>query len=178
MEFYFIKQLPICICFTLSNSNSERKEDTILITYLEYNNNNNLKLFGVPLDSSNILFAPRKNIITIRCGLGKTFIDKKTCKATSYPSTIGNSFSIGDMTNLINSIKNQDKTEIFTLYKNGVTIVIRKNQKDNSFSLVKVILGVKINPGNSKSVLTPINIITELNNNRNGLSKLIDNKKL
>ena len=175
-EFYFIKQLPICICFTLSNSNSERKEDTILTTYLEYHNNNNLKLCGVPLDSSSILFDPRKHIITIRCGLGKTFIDNKTCKATTDPSTIGTSFSIGDMTNLINSIKNQDKTEIFTLYKNGATIVIKKSQKDNSFSLVKVVLGVKINPGISKSVQTPINIITELNNNRNGLSKLIDNK--
>lgn len=103
---------------------------------MEYHKNNNLKLWGVPLDSSSILFEPRKHIITIRFGLGKTFIDNKTCKATSDPSTIGTSFSIGDMTNLINSIKNQDKTEIFTLYKNEATIVVRKNQKDNSFSLV------------------------------------------
>ena len=175
-EFYFIKQLPFCICFTLSSSNSEKKEDTILSTYFEYNKNNNLQLCGIPLDASTILLDPRKHIITIRCGLGKTFIDNKTCKATTDPSSVGISFSLEDMTNLINSLKNQDKTEIFTLFKNGATIVIKKNKKDNSFSLVKVVLNVKINPSISKSVQTPINIITELINNRNGLAKLVENK--
>ena len=175
-EFYFIKQLPFCICFTLSSSNSEKKEDTILSTYFEYHKNNNLQLCGIPLDTSTILLDPRKHIITIRCGLGKTFIDNKTCKATTDPSSVGISFSLEDMTNLINSLKNQDKTEIFTLFKNGATIVIKKNKKDNSFSLVKVVLNVKINPSISKSVQTPINIITELINNRNGLAKLVENK--
>ena len=62
------------------------------------------------------------------------------------------------------------------MYKNGVSVFLKKNKKDSNFSLEKILIRVKINPGISKSVQTPINIITELNNNRNGFGKLVENK--
>ena len=173
-EFYFIKQLPFSISFSLSNSpNSEKRDDSILIAYFEYHKNNNLELCGVPLDTNSIILDPRKHIITIRCGLGKTFIDNKTCKSSNDLTNIGLIFNTNDMINLI---KNPEKKEIFTIYKNGITIYLKKGKKDNTFSLFKVVIRVKINPGISKSVQTPINIITELNNNRNGFSKIVENK--
>ena len=80
------------------------------------------------------------------------------------------------MGNLIKSLKNAEKKETYILYKKGVSIFVKKGKKDNNFSLEKILIRVKINPSISKSVQTPINIITELNNNRNGYSKLVDNK--
>ena len=177
-EFYFLKQLPFNIYISLSNSpNSDKKDDNTLITYFEYHQNNNLQLCGVPLESNNeINLDPRKQIITIKCGLGKNFIDYKTCRSSSDINNNSIIFNTSDMNNLINSLKNDEKKDNFTLYKKGITIFLKKGKKDNSLSLSKVVLNVKINPGISKSVQTPINIITELNNNRNGVGKIIDNK--
>ncbi len=174
-EFYFLKQLPFNITFSFANSPTEKKDET-LITYFEYHNNNTLLLCGKPLDTTNISFDPRKQMITIRCGLGKSFIDYKTAKPSTDIANIGLMFNSNDMGNLFKNLKIQDKKDTFTLYKNGVSVFLKKNKKDSNFSLEKILIRVKINPGISKSVQTPINIITELNNNRNGFGKLVENK--
>jgi hypothetical protein len=174
-EFYFLKQLPFNISFSFGSSPNDKK-DEILITYFEYHKNNILLLVGTPLESSNTNFDPRKQIITIKCGLGKAFIDNKTSRPVTDSSNVGIVFNSSDMGNLIKSLKNADKKEAYTLYKKGVTIFLKKGKKDNNFILDKIFIRVKINPSISKSVQTPINIITELNNNRNGYSKLVDNK--
>ena len=174
-EFYFLKQLPFNIYFSLSNAqNPEKKDNTTLVTYFEYHKNNTLELCGVPLESENIVIDPRKQIIQIKCGLGKSFVDNKTCKASSDQSNNAIVFTQIDINNIINNSK--DNKDVINLYKNGVTVFLKKNRKENNFRLIKVVFRVKINPSISKSVQTPINIITELNNNRNGFGKLIDNK--
>ena len=61
--------------------------------------------------------------------------------------------------------------------KNGINVVLKKH-KNESYILAKIVLGVKINPSISKSVQTPINIITELNNNKNGYTKLVESNIL
>ena len=174
-EFYFIKQLPFNISFSLANSPNDKK-DEILISYFEYHKNNMLQLCGVPSELSNIVIDPKKQIITIKCGLGKNIIDNKNSKTNSDPTNTGLIFNSTDMAYLYNNLKKLDKKNNFVLYKNGVTILLKKAKKDNFFALDKVIINVKINPSISKSVQTPINIITELNNNRNGFAKLVENK--
>ena len=174
-EFYFIKQLPFNIYLSLSNSpNPDNKEDNTLVTYFEYHKNNNLELCGVPLDTNNIIIDPKKQIITIKVSFGKTFVDYKTCKSSNDLANISLIFNTNDMINAKN--KESEKKDIYIIYKNGISIVLKRNKKDNCLYLAKVVIRVKINPGISKSVQTPINIITELNNNRNGLSKIIENK--
>ena len=174
-EFYFLKQLPFNILFSYGSTPSDKKEG-ILTTYFEYHKNNTLLLCGVPLDSSNYNFDPKKHIITIKCGLGKSIIDNKTSKPSADPSNAGLIFNSSDMGNLLKSLKDGEKKEKYIIYKNGVSIFLKKGKKDNNFALDKILIRVKINPGISKSVQTPINIITELNNNKNGFAKLVDNK--
>ena len=175
-EFYFIKQLPFNICLSLANTlNPEKKEDNTLVTYFEYHKNNNLQLCGVPLDTNNIIIDPKKQIISVKVGLGKIFVDNKTCKTSYDHSNISLVFLSNDMINIIKS-KETSKKDIYTIYKNGISIVLKKNKKDNNIYLVKVVIRVKINPGISKSVQTPINIITELNNHKNGIAKIKENK--
>jgi hypothetical protein len=170
-EFYFLKQLPFNIFISVTNS--DKKDDNTLITYMEYHKNNNIELCGVPSDTKNITIDPRKQMIQIKCGLGKSFLDNKTGKINNDQSNTGVTFNPNDMTNLVSNL---NKKDIFSFYKNGVTFSIKKNKKDNNFTLFRVNLRVKINPSITKSVQTPINIITELNNNRVGLSKLIEKK--
>ena len=170
-EFYFLKQLPFNIYCSIS-SDQEKKVDNTLITYMEYHKNNSIQLCGIPLDTTNINLDPRKQMIQIKCGLGKSFIDNKNAKVNNDQTNTGVIFNPNDMTNLINL----NKKDNIIIYKNGIIVSLKRNKKDNNFALVKVVIGVKINPSITKSVQTPINIITELNNNKNGLAKLISKK--
>ena len=177
-EYYFLKQLPFNIHLFLSDDkNPEKKEETILITYMEYHSNNNIQLYGSPLDTNNISIDPRKNVISIKLGLGNNIIENKTCKSSIDPKKVGVIFNTNDMSNLVDTTNSLEKKDVFTLCKEGISVVFKKNKKENnSYILDKVVIGVKINPSISKSVQTPINIITELNNNRNGYGKLIESK--
>ena len=175
-EFYFLKQLPFYIYLSLS---SDKKDDAniSLVTYMEYHPNNSIQICGMPIDTNPLPVDPRKSIFNIKLALGKSFIDNKNCRQAIDATKVGVIFNPNDMSCLVNSTNSLDKKDIFTIYKNGVTLYIKKNKKEsNSFTLVKIICEVKINPGISKSVQTPVNIITELNCNRNGCSKLIEIK--
>ena len=175
-EFYFLKQLPFYIYLSLS---SDKKDDAniSLVTYMEYHPNNSIQICGMPIDTNPLPVDPRKSIFNIKLALGKSFIDNKNCRQAIDATKVGVIFNPNDMSCLVNNTNSLDKKDIFTIYKNGVTLYIKKNKKEsNSFTLVKIICEVKINPGISKSVQTPVNIITELNCNRNGCSKLIEIK--
>ena len=148
-----------------------------MVTYMEYHPNNRIQLCGVPVDTNPVPVDPRKSVFNIKLALGKSFIDNKNCRTAIDATKVGVIFSSNDMSCLVSNTNSLDKKDIFTIYKNGVTLYIKKNKKEsNSFTLVKIICEVKINPGISKSVQTPINIITELNSNRNGNSKLMETK--
>ena len=182
-EFYFLKQLPFSIWCSISSatkeSNADKKEEYTLVTYMEYHKNNSIQLCGMPQEKKNILFDPLKQKIQIKCYLGNNIVDNKTCKSLNDANYQGIIFNKDDMASIIDISKSIKTTkEIINLNKNGVNIVFKKNKNDNTYTLVKIVLGVKINPSISKSVQTPINIITELNNNRNGYGKLVDSKIL
>ena len=174
-EFYFLKQLPFSIYFSLSNSfNKDKKDDYVMITYMEYHSNNYIVLCGTPLDNSTIVIDPKKQIIQLKLKLGNHFIDNKTCKPDNDFENVEVVFSGNDMANIIN---NPGQANVpLKIHKSGITLSLKK--KDSNFILEKVIVGVKINPSISKSVKMPVNIITELNSNRNclGLEKLMESK--
>ena len=175
-EFYFLKQLP----FNINCALSDNKDDYNLITYMEYHKNNSIELCGVPQETTNIIFDPTKQNLQIKCYLGKYPVDNKTCKTITEANSQAIIFNKNDMPNLGKKgnkdiIKNNN--DIITLNKNGINVVLKKHKND-SYILVKIVLGVKINPSISKSVQTPINIITELNNNKNGYTKLVESNIL
>ena len=182
-EFYFLKQLPFNIWVSVYNSKSiDKKEDIILITYFEYHKRNNIELCGMPLANNEIIFTPKKHNVLIKIALGKFFVDNKTCNMI-IDNSINNLtdliLDISDMNDLIKDSENKedeiiDVNKIYTINKNGVLIHIKKSK--NSFKLIKVIIKVKIFPEITKGIQTPINIITELNNNKNGYEKIVKNK--
>ena len=185
-EFYFLKQLPFNIWISIINSKSiDKKDDIILITYMEYHIKNNIELFGIPQENSDIIFVPKKQNISIKIALGRFFVDNKSCNSINENNiNINNDlkdfiFDINDMHELIKELDNKNDDNIiqkkeYIISKNGVYIYFKRNQ--NSFKLIKVIIKVKINPEITKGIQTPINIITELNNNKNGYEKIVKYK--
>jgi hypothetical protein len=182
-EFYFLKQLPFNIWVSIVNAkNIDKKEDIILVTYMEYHKKNNIELCGMPLGNKEIEFTPKKNNILIRIALGKFFVDNKTCNLI-IDNSINNLtdfiLNANDMYDLIKDSENKsdeniDTKKIYLINKNGVFVYFKRTQ--NAFKIVKVVIKVKINPEITKGIQTPINIITELNNNKNGNEKIVKNK--
>ena len=182
-EFYFLKQLPFNIWVSIVNAkNIDKKEDIILVTYMEYHKKNNIELCGMPLGNKEIEFTPKKNNILIRIALGKFFVDNKTCNLI-IDNSINNLtdfiLNVNDMYDLIKDSENKsdeniDTKKIYLINKNGVFVYFKRTQ--NAFKIVKVVIKVKINPEITKGIQTPINIITELNNNKNGNEKIVKNK--
>ena len=186
-EFYFLKQLPFNICVSfINNKNSDKKEEILLITYMEYHKKNKIELCGVPLGNEEILFFPKKKNISIKIALGKYCVDNKTCNLI-YENNINISVNnlsdfildSDDMDELIKDLeKNKENNinNIYTINKNGISIFFKKNQNQNAYKLIKIIIKVKINPEIIKGVQMPMNIITELNNNKSGYEKIIKYK--
>ena len=177
-EFYFLKQLPFNIIVSITNAKTqEKKDDIILITYMEHHKNNNIELCGMPLLKDDTSIIPKKQKIIIKIALGKTVVNSKTCSANNNNNNL--IFNPNDMYELVKELDkkndiNNDKKEEYIVKKNGVYLYFNKNQ--GTFKLIKVVIKVKINPGMVKSIKMPINIITELNNNKNGYEKLVKNK--
>ena len=185
-EFFFLKQLPFNIWVSLINAkNIDKKDDIILITYMEYHQKNNIELCGIPPDNEeDILFIPKKQNLSIKIALGKFFVDNKTCCIINENNVSINNLSdfilnSSDLYEIINDLeKNADENNIekkvYTINKNGVNIYLQKHK--NSVKIIKVIIKIKINPEIIKGVQMPINLITELNNNKNGYEKIVNNK--
>ena len=113
---------------------------------------------------------PLIQILQIRCWLGSLTYDVKSCKCVKDLANKGVVFNNKDMEKMTNNLIDI-KNSIYLLYKEGISVYFKKNE-NNSFSLEKIRIKVKINPSVTKSIQTPINIITELNNNDNGTNKL------
>ena len=179
-EFYFLKQLPFNIRVSITNlKDQEIKEDIILTTYMEYHKKNKIELCGMPLLKEDIIIKPKDNKISIRIALGKFFVDK-TCNLINDNINLTDLIiNSNDMSELIKDSENNKgeniyKKKEFLINKNGVLIYFKK--LENIFHLKKIIVKVKINPTIIKSIQMPINIITELNNNKNGFEKIVKNK--
>ena len=184
-EFYYLKQLPFNIFISIINSkNIDKKEDSILITYMEYHKNNNIELCGIPIENNDIILIPKEQNISIKISLGKFFVDNKNCNIINDNNITINNLSdfiltLNDMYELIkdsemNNNENINKNKIYKINKNGVIVYFKKNK--NIYKLIKIIIKIKINPEIIKGVKMPINIITELNNNKIGYEKIIKNK--
>ena len=179
-EFYFLKQLPFNIWISIINSKSlDKKEDMILITLMEYHIKNNIELCGIPTENNDIIFIPKKQNISIKIALGKFFVDNKSCNSIDENNLTDFVFDTNDMYELIKELDNKNDNNIeqkkeYIISKNGSYIYFKRYQ--NSFKLIKVIIKIKINPETVKGVQTPINIITELNNNKNGYEKIVKYK--
>ena len=174
-EFFFIKQLPIHVCLSMYsiNDNKEKQEEPEFNSFMEYHDSNNIILYCEPrkLTSFNI----KKQNLQFSCMLGKFFLDNKNCKTTSDDSGIleitANDF------NKIEKITNNNNDELYLINKKGVLIVVKINNKEKGiYTLNSISYKIKINPSVVKTLHTPINIITELNNTKSGYNKLTELK--
>ena len=173
-EFFFIKQLPIHVYLKMNSiDNKEKQEESEFNSFMEYHDANNIILYSEPrkLTSFNI----KKQYLQFSCMLGKFFIDNKNCKTTTDDSGIIEVTS--DDFNKVEKIPQNNNDELFTVNKKGVIIVIKTNNKEKGiYTLISISIPVKINPSVVKTMHTPINIITELNNTKSGYKKLSEFK--
>ena len=167
-EYFWIKQLPFSIILqTIDNNN--KTTDYILINYMEYNEeSHNIKITSQIQESQNIIIDQNISSIQIICFMGSIAISKN-CNSTDSESNILN-ISIND---ILKGIKPYNNSKIFSIFqKDGLNLILK--QKDiNIYTLEKTYFLIKIKPDVIYGFKTPINLITELNNNQKGYEILL-----
>ena len=170
-EFFFLKQLPFYITAKVTEK-KEKNNEFILITYMEYLEDNTIILYANPKEGDIISIGNNFNNIQILCSLGKININKE-CHETPEPSNFV-IFSLEDIK--ANMIPYKNKNNYFIVTKDAVNIILEKSE--NNFKLISVFFTVKINPNIIYGFKTPINIMTELNNNNDGYHKIVNMKAI
>jgi len=170
-EYFLIKQLPFNVILTTIEIGDKRNE-YILNNYIEYNDDNNIMITSIAQYPQQIIFDESISGIQIICLLGRITISRN-CNAINNASNFL-TFSIKDILKDIlplNSEKN-----IFIFKKDGINLIIKQNENKNSFTLEKIFFNIRIRPDIIVPFRTPINLITELNNNKKGYEKLLEIK--
>ena len=173
-EYFWIKQLPINIVIqTLENK--EKKNEFILNNYLEYNEDHNLLIVSQPQESQKIIIDSTFSTIQLKCFLGTIAMSKNGNSKNNISNCI--SFSVKDIVN--EKISNK-QNNLFIIKKDCVNFVFKKNDNNNnnSYTLEKIFFVIRIIPDIITSFKTPINLITELTNNKKGIEKLIEIKAI
>ena len=168
-EYYWIKQLPLSITIQIIESKDKKKE-YILNSYMEYNEDHNILIISQVQDSQTIIFDKTSSGIQLICLLGAITINKN-CNSKNKKS---NSliFSIKDIISGISPYESKKKYFIFK--KDNVNFILKQNDNKKSFTLEKIFFIIGIIPHIITSFKTPINLITELNNNKKGYEKLLE----
>ena len=170
-EYFWIKQLPFNVILT-TIENGDKRNEFLLNNYIEYNNDNNIRITSIARYPQQIIFDESISGIQIICLLGRITISRN-CNAINNASNFL-TFSIKDILKDIiplNSAKN-----IFIFKKDGINLIIKQNENKNSFTLEKIFFNIRIRPDILIPFRTPINLITELINNKNGYEKLLEIK--
>ena len=167
-EYLWIKQLPLNITMQTIENQDKRNEYT-LINYLQYYNDNNIKIICQPQESQNIVFDETISGIQIVCLLGRIAISKN-CNAMNNASNFL-SFSLNDILKEI--IPYNSSNDIFIFQKEGINLLLKQGENKKIYSLIKIFFIIRIKPDSTIGFKTPINLITELNNNKNGHEQLV-----
>ena len=167
-EYFWIKQLPFHIVFT-TLENKDKGNEYILNNYMEYNDDNIL-IIAQPQEPQKIIFDQSISEIQIKYLLGSITLSRN-CNNINNTSNLF-SFSLKDILKELisfDSIKNK-----FLFKKNGVNLILQLNEDKKSYSLDQISFIIRIKPDTIVSFKTPINLLTELSNNKKGYEKLIE----
>ena len=170
-EYFLIKQLPFNVILT-TIENGDKRNEHILNNYIEYDNDNNIMITSTSLYPQQIIFDETLSGIQIICLLGRITISRN-CNAINNASNFL-TFSIKDILKDIMPL-NSEKN-IFTFKKDGINLIVKQNENKKSFTLEKIFFNIRIRPDIIVPFKTPINLITELNNNKKGYEKLLEIK--
>jgi len=171
-EYFMIKQLPFNVILT-TIENGDKRNEYILNNYIEYNyDDNNIIITSKVRYPQQIIFGESLSGIQIICLLGRITISKN-CNAINNASNFL-TFSIRDILKDIIPLNSEQKMFIFK--KDGIKLIIKQNEDKNSFTLEKIFFHIRIRPDIIVPFKTPINLITELNNNKLGYEKLLEIK--
>ena len=168
-EYFWLKQLPFNIVLT-SFDNKEKKAEYNLNNYMEYNGINNISFRCDCQNNQKITLDETISTIQLTFFLGKIAINKN---CNSRNNIINLTFSLKEMMKKI--IHHDIKKNILILYKEGINFTLKKND-EQSFILENIFFNINIRPEILVPFRTPINLITELNNNSKGHEKLIEIK--
>ena len=166
-EYYWIKQLPFNVVLQTIENNDKRKE-FILNNYMEYNEDNNISLTSQTQEPQKIIFDESISGIQIICFIGRITISRN-CNAINNASNFL-TFSRND---ILEEIKHYDKSKnTFRFQKDGVNLILKKIEGKNNYILEKIFFNIRIKPDIIVGFKTPVNLLTELNNNKKGYKKL------
>ena len=168
-EYFWIKQLPLNIVIQTTQK-KDKTNEYILNNYFDYNDDHNIVIIGQPQESQKIIFDDSLSNIQLTCFFGK-IIMSKNCNSKNNASHIL-SFTIKDILKEISPY--ETSKNIFIYRKEYVNFILKKNEKKYRYTLEKIFFIINIVPNIITSFKTPINLITELNNNKKGYEKLIE----
>ena len=167
-EYFWIKQLPFNILFQTIGK-KEKRTEYFLINYMEYNeNDHNITIVSQVQEPQKIFFDETLSGIQIICLLGKITINRN-CKEINNAS-IFLSFSIDEI--LKDLIPYDISKNNFLFQKDGIKLILKQNNNQKSYTFEKLLFNIRIRPDIVVGFKTPINLITELNNNSKGFKLL------
>ena len=139
---------------------------------MEYLEDNTIILYANPKEGEIINMGENFNNIQILCLLGRINIDKECHETQNSSNSV--IFSIEEIKE--NMIPYKNKNNIYIVTKDAINLIIQKNE--NNLILISVFFTIKINPDIIYGFKTPVNIITELNNNNDGYHKIVNMKAI
>ena len=166
-EYFWIKQLPFNVVLQTIEEKDQRNE-FILNNYMEYDCNK-IIIISQPQYTQKIIFDDSISGIQIICFLGRITINKNSSAISNASNFL--TFYINE---ILKEMTPYDKSKnIFQFQKDGINLVLKQIDNQNSFILEKIFFNIIIRPDIIEGFKTPINLITELNNNKKGFEKLV-----
>ena len=167
-EYFWIKQLPFSVVLQ-SIENKDKRTEYILNNYMEYNDDNNIKITSEVQDPQKIIFDESISGIQLICLIGRITISRN-CNSINNASNFL-TFSIND---IFKEVMPYDiSKKLFIFKKDHVNLILKENESKKNYTLEKIFFIIRVKPDIINGFTTPINLITELNNNKKGYEELV-----
>ena len=168
-EYFWIKQLPFSVVLQ-TIENKDKRIEYILNNYMEYNDDNNIKITSEVQEPQKIFLNESISGIQLICLIGRITISRN-CNSINNASNFL-TYSLSDI--LKDIIPYDISQNLFIFKKDGVNLILKEEDKNKkNYTLEKIFFIIRIKPDIIYGFQTPINLITELNNNKKGYEKLI-----
>ena len=170
-EYFWIKQLPLNIVVQKIEDNFKRVEFQIN-NYLEYNKNENIIKMVCKVPEHQKIKIDNNTGIQIVCFLGRLSLNKN-CNVINNAS---NFLALSYKDILKSIVPYRNYKNIFLLQKDGINLILTKNDNSIIFYLDKIFFNIQILPNSIQGLKTPVNLVTELINSEKSYGIIEQNK--
>ena len=167
-EYFWIKQLPFSVVLQ-TIENKDKRIEYILNNYMEYNDDNNIKITSEVQEPQKIFFNESISGIQLICLIGRITINRN-CNSINNASNFL-TYSISDI--FKDMVPYDISQKLYIFKKDGVNLILKEDKNNKNYTLEKIFFIIRIKPDIIYGFRTPINLITELNNNKKGYEQLI-----